>query len=140
MAVEEQKRLAILNTIEAHADNIANALISYRETVEMPGFNVALVQNFTHFLDRLKIQKRIQERLLEKQDKNVNQARETLKFFLMKQKSLELLRDKAEREFKTQLEHLEQQVLEEISQNRYYRDAVEKKRRDQRKKKALISA
>jgi flagellar export protein FliJ len=84
-------------------------------------FDPSQGQYFSQFLWRLKQQCFIVQNEITKQDERLAQLREALRIAVMRQKSLEILRDKAQREFNQHIEKLESDFLDELSQSRLLR-------------------
>ena len=124
LAIEEQKRLKILQRIAEYDAFIAQAFRDQQQALTEAVLDTPRVQDFPHFLWRFK-QNRFQEhQALQAQEQIILQIRDELKQALIKQKSLEVLKDKDQTRYRQKIEKTEQEFLEELTLNRMNRQGT----------------
>jgi len=118
----EQTRLNALKQQLAETDTfIETTLQEQAERQRSEDFDIAQAVAFPHYLIRLKEQRAQQYQAIQQQEIVLNQTRQALKEALIQKKSLDCLKDKQQTQHNQQIEKHQEQVLEEIALNQFYR-------------------
>jgi flagellar export protein FliJ len=124
VAVEEQKRLQILQRIQEYDALIEQSFQDQQQTLDQGTLDLAQMQNFPNYIWRLK-QSRFQEfQMLQNQERKLETMREELKQALIKKKSLDTLKDKEYSKYCKQVEKAEEEFLAEIALTRAIRNPI----------------
>jgi hypothetical protein len=124
VAVEEQKRMQILQRIQEYDAVIAQSFQDQQHALEQGSLDLTQMQNFPNYIWRLK-QNRFQEfQALQAQEHKLKAVREELKQALIKKKSLDILKDKEYGKYCKQLEKAEEEFLAEIAITRAIRNPI----------------
>jgi flagellar export protein FliJ len=115
VAREEKKRLEILHQIDTALQVAFN---DYNRMLEEGVLDLTASQRFSHYVARMKQQRRQHEARLCEQEKVLLKAREALKVMMVRKKSLEILKEKACKRFRQGIEKEEEKFLSELALNR----------------------
>jgi flagellar export protein FliJ len=129
VANEEQARQAIVAQIATHDAAVAKAMAEYNRLHEQAqGVPLEIAQGTSDVLRRLREARKQLEASLETQTQRCNQAKAMLKGAHIRKKSLEHLKEKAQRQFTQAQLKAEELMLEEITQNKFIREHAPKPR------------
>lgn len=118
VAVEEQKRLHLLQRIQETDAFITQAFQEQQQVLTEPVLDPLRLQGFPNYIWRLK-QDRFQIfQALQQQEQKLQAMREELKQAMIKKKSLDILKDKDQARYRKQLDKAEEEFLAEIALNR----------------------
>ena len=133
VAQQERHCVELRQQLANCQDSIQQSMAEQRQwqTSANALFDPTQGQHFSQFLWRIKQQTFIIENEIAKQDERLDKLREALRVAVMRQKSLELLRDKAKKEFNQHQAKLEADFLDELSQSRLLRKRQEEQRQHQ---------
>lgn len=121
VAQEEKKRIDILNQINEIDQQVQVAFKDYRTMLEEGKLEPSVSQQFSHYIQRLHFRKGQYAQQLTVQERSLQKVRLELQQALIKQKSLELLKEKDFKRYKQHIEAEEEKFLSEIALNRMYR-------------------
>jgi flagellar export protein FliJ len=114
LAVEEHKRLQRVRRIEEYDVFIEQAFVEQQAALAAPQPDMAGAQQFPHYVLRLK-QERYQEQLaLQAHEQQLRTLREALKQAMIRQKSLDVLKEKGALRHRQALEKAEEAALEDL--------------------------
>lgn len=119
VAEAEKIRVDIIKKIIETESTLENAFVEQGQTLENGGLDAYRSEVFYGYINHLRNLRAKQQIELSHQTQRVQQAREILKKALIKQKSLEILKEKEYKKFNKQLEKAEELFLAELAQNRY---------------------
>lgn len=115
LAQEETKRQAILRQIEGVEAAMEGAYHDYHRLADKGQLPMVSSERFSSYLSRLKTRRSTYQQHLAEQDARVNAVREELKTARIRQKSLELLKDKQAKRFQTFLLKEEEKFASEMT-------------------------
>lgn len=114
LAVEEHKRLHYVRRIREYDALIEQAFVERQAALSVPHPDMAEAQQFPHYVLRLK-QERYQEQLaLQAHEHHLRALREELKQAMIRQKSLDVLKEKGALRHRQALEKAEEAALEDL--------------------------
>lgn len=121
VAEQQAVRNELIRKIEEYDRLIAVAFQEQQEAL-MSGFNPDTANNFPNYIWRLKHLRFQEHQSMQNHEIQVlNPAKQELKEALVKKKSLDLLKEKQEKEYLKAIDKEEELYLAELTQNRFYR-------------------
>jgi len=134
VAREEHARQMLLREIEAYDAAMAKAMLEYNRLAESEaGVHLEISQGASDVMQRLRIERANVMQKLAVQDQRCAQVRELLKTAHIRKKSLEHLKEKAQKAFDLKLLQEEEFFLAELAQNQFIRN----QRQQQKEQKQL---
>ena len=124
VADEERKRLGIQERIAQYDQMIEQAFAEQQQRLNDPELDIAQACEFPNYIWRIK-QFRFEEYTrLEKQEKILAEAREQLRQFMIRKKSMDVLKTKDQERFNQKIDKLEDDFLSELALTRYHRQLL----------------
>jgi flagellar export protein FliJ len=130
VALEEKKRVDILNLIRHRDEEIRLAYLDQQVSLETSdashgGVDLNRAKVFHFYVERLKNEQSALQIKLSQQAQRVNIAREELKQAMIKKKSLEILEEKERHRFVQKREKAEEAFLSELALNRMIHQSIQ---------------
>ncbi|MGE0200053.1 MAG: flagellar export protein FliJ [Candidatus Melainabacteria bacterium] len=118
----EQTRLNDLRRQLSETDTFIESTLQQQAERQQSGdFDIAQAVAFPLYLIRLKEQRALQYQAILQQETLLNEARAALQEALIRKKSLDCLKEKQQTQHTRQIEKHQEQALEEIALNQFYR-------------------
>ncbi len=118
-AVEEQKRVAIVNDINDVQKGIKQSFEDYNALMDQGQIVVTQSEQFSAYIQRQRGQIANLNYKLQAQEKSMASARQALQWAKAQHRSFELLKEKHWKQFLKQIDKQEEETLSEIALNQY---------------------
>jgi flagellar export protein FliJ len=130
VALEEKKRVDILNLIRTRDEEIRLAYLDQQVAMETGdsshgGVDLNRAKVFQFYVNRMKNEQSALQIKLSQQAQRVNLAREELKQAMIKKKSLEILEEKERHRFIQKRDKAEEAFLSELALNRMIHQSIQ---------------
>ena len=130
VALEEKKRVDILNLIRTRDEEIRLAYLDQQVAMETSdtnhgGVDLNRAKVFQFYVNRMKNEQSALQIKLSQQAQRVNLAREELKQAMIKKKSLEILEEKERHRFIQKRDKAEEAFLSELALNRMIHQSIQ---------------
>ncbi len=108
----------IVHKISGVDETIQQAFNDYNKTLHQDKLDLATSKQFSQYIQLKKTRRKVYESYLTEQEKMLNSVRVELQAYLVRKKSLDLLKEKHYKQFLKEIEREEEKFLSEMTLNR----------------------